>query len=67
MFSLASLVTLIIYIIIGGLVFWLLWWLVNYINPPEPFKKIATVVLAIAGVLFLIGCLLNFIGISVVR
>ena len=31
--------------------FWLLYWLVNYINPPEPFKKVATVVLAVLAVL----------------
>lgn len=59
MISLSGLVTLIIYLIVAGLVFWLLWWLVEYINPPEPFKKIANVVLAIAAVVIAIGMLLS--------
>lgn len=62
MFSLSTIVTIIVYIVVAGLVFWLLWWLVNYINPPEPFKKIANVVLAVAAVLVAIGILMSFIG-----
>jgi predicted PurR-regulated permease PerM len=62
MISLSTVVTLVVYILVAGLIFWLLYWLVNFINPPEPFKKIATVVLAVLGVLIIIGILLSLIG-----
>lgn len=62
MISLSGLVTLLVWLIIGGLVLWLCWWLVAYIGPPEPFRKVANVILAIAAVLFLIGLLLSIVG-----
>jgi hypothetical protein len=62
MISLSTVVTLVVYILVAGLIFWLLYWLVNFINPPEPFKKIAIIVLAILGVLIIIGILLSLVG-----
>jgi heme A synthase len=62
MISLSTIVMLIIYLIVAGLIFWLLWWLVNYIAPPEPFRKIANVVLAIFAVLIIIGILMSLLG-----
>lgn len=62
MISLAGAVTLVIYLIVAGLVFWLLWWLVQYTAPPEPFRKIANVILAILAALVAIGLLLSFVG-----
>ncbi len=62
MVSISAAVTTIVYLIVAGLVFSLLWWLVNYTNPPEPFKKIATVVLAILAVLVVIGILLSMVS-----
>jgi heme A synthase len=62
MLSIQMLVRVVIYLIVAGLVFWLLWWLVNYVAPPEPFRKIANVVLAIVAVLVIIGILLSLVG-----
>ena len=62
MISLTSAVTLVIYLIVAGLIFWLLSWLVAYCAPPEPFRKIASVCLAILAVLVVIGILLQFLG-----
>jgi len=62
MFSIEAVITLIVYLVAIGLIFWLLWWLLNRVNPPEPFKKIADIVLAVAAVLVAIGILLSFIG-----
>ncbi len=62
MISLAAAVSLIIYLIVGGLIFWLLWWLISYINPPEPFRKVANVVLMVIAVLVCIGVLLSFLN-----
>jgi hypothetical protein len=62
MFSLTAVVTILVYLIIAGLVFWLLWWLVGYVALPEPFNKVARVVLAIAAVLVIIGILLSLVS-----
>lgn len=62
MISLSGMVSVIIYLIVAGLVFWLLWWLVGYVGLPEPFRKIANVVLAIAAVIVIIGILLSLVS-----
>jgi hypothetical protein len=62
MISLSALVTVVVYLIVAGLIFWLLWWLINYIAPPEPFRKVANVVLAILGVLIVCSILLSLVG-----
>ena len=62
MISLTGLVQVVVYLLVAGLIFWLLWFLVNYINPPEPFKKIINVFLMIFAVLLVIGLLLQFVG-----
>lgn len=65
--SLQSVVQTVVFLLVVGAVFWLLYWLVNFVNPPEPFKKFVLVFLAVAGVLILIGLLLNFAGMPLVR
>jgi hypothetical protein len=62
MISLSAVITAVIYLVVAGLIFWLLWWLVNYIAPPEPFRKVANVVLAILGVLVACSILLSLVG-----
>jgi hypothetical protein len=62
MISLSGAVMVILYLLIAGIVFGLLWWLISYINPPEPFKKIANVVLAILAVLVVIGILISLVN-----
>lgn len=57
-----SLVSLLVQVIVVALICWLLWWLVAYIGLPEPFNKIARVVIAIIAVLFLINALLSLAG-----
>jgi len=66
MISLSALVQAVLFIIIAGLIFWLLWWLVNYVGLPEPFAKVARVVLAVAAVFVLIAVLLSLAGHPVV-
>lgn len=62
MISLSAVITAVVYLVVAGLIFWLLWWLVNYIAPPEPFRKVANVVLAILGVLVACCILLSLVG-----
>lgn len=57
-----DLVGAVVSIIVLGLVFWLLSWLLTYCAIPEPFNKIARVVIAIVAVLVLIGILLSIAG-----
>jgi len=60
--DLSVLVHILIWIIIVGCIFGLLWWLIGYIGLPEPFNKIARVALAVIAVLLLINVLLGFAG-----
>jgi heme A synthase len=62
MISISGAVTVFVYLVVAGLIFWLLTWLIDYVAPPEPFRKIATVVLAVLAVLVLIGILLSLLG-----
>jgi hypothetical protein len=62
MISLSSLVTVVIYLLVVGCIFWLLQYLINYINPPEPFKKVLNVVLVVFAVLIIIGVLLSLVN-----
>lgn len=57
-----SLVNIIVALLIIGGVCYLLWWLVGYIGLPEPFNKVARVIIAVVAVLFLINLLLGLAG-----
>ena len=61
-FSVGSLVTALLTIIVIACICWLLWWLIGYIGLPEPFNKICRVIIAVVAVLFLINFLLSLIG-----
>jgi hypothetical protein len=52
-----SIIALLVTLIIWGLIFWLLWWALGIIGLPEPFAKVATVILVLAAVLVIIGIL----------
>lgn len=67
MISIETVVRSVVYLIVGGLIFWLLNWLVDYVGVPEPFRKVARVVLAIAAVLVVITVLLALAGMPLVR
>jgi hypothetical protein len=67
MIALESLVYAVVYLIIAGLILWLLHWLIGYAGLPEPFAKVARVILAIFAVLIIIGVLLSLVGRPIVR
>ena len=52
-----TIVALLVSLIIWGLIFWILWWALGAVALPEPFAKVATVVLILAAVVVLIGLL----------
>lgn len=62
MISLGSLTAVVIYLIVAGLIWWILFWAVRTIDPPQPFKKVAEVVLVLVVVLVIIGALLSLVS-----
>lgn len=60
--SMDAVVRDIFYLIIVGLILWILWWLVSYVGIPEPFNKVARVILAILAAMILIYFLLGLVG-----
>lgn len=60
--SIAGLVELIIYLCIVGGIVWLLLWLIGYLGVPEPFSKVAKIIIMVFAVLLLINLLLSFLG-----
>ncbi len=62
MISLGSAVSVIVTLIVAGLIFWLLLWLIDYCGIPDPFNKVAKIILAILAVLVIIGILLSLVN-----
>lgn len=56
-----TLITLVIYIVVIGLLFWLVHWVLSQVPLPEPFAMIARVVLAIAAFLIVAYLLLGLV------
>ncbi len=56
-----TILALLLSLVIWGLVFWVLWWGLSKIALPEPFAKVATVVLVIAAVVVVFGLLFGSI------
>lgn len=65
--SISGLVTLVIYLIVVGLILWLLRYLVGVIPMEEPFKQVANVVIIVLGVIILIVLLLDLLGVVAIR
>ncbi len=62
MIGVESLIRFVIYLIVVGLVWYLLNWLIDYAGVPDPFAKVARVLLAVVAVLILISALLSLTG-----
>ncbi len=60
--SLGGLVPILIELVIAGLILWLLWWFIGYVGLPEPFAKVARVIIALVAVIYLINLLLSLNG-----
>lgn len=57
-----SLLALLLTVIIWGLIFYVLWWGLSTVALPEPFAKIATVILVIAAIYVVFGILTGSIA-----
>ena len=51
-----------IILVVAGLICWLIWWFIGYIALPEPFNKVARVLVALVAIVFLVNFLLGFTG-----
>ncbi len=67
MIELSSLVSVLLTLIVGGIVVWLLWWLLDYCGLPEPFNKVGHVIIAVVAVFFVISVLMGLVGHPIVR
>lgn len=58
----SGLISLLITLIIGGLILYVIWWGLGKIALPEPFGKIAMVIVVLVTVVFLINILMGLGG-----
>ena len=47
-------ISLLISLVVAGLIFYVLWWLIDFIGLPAPFDKVARVVIALVAVIYLL-------------
>jgi len=60
--SLSSLGTSLLYLVVAGLILWLFYWAIEKVGLPEPFAKIARVVLIVVTVIVALNFILGFFG-----
>ena len=61
-FNSDQIINAVIWIVVAGIIFWLLTWLIDYCGIPQPFNKVAKVLVALVAVVILIKVLLSFTG-----
>ena len=57
-----GLVGLVIYLLVIGLIVWLLIFLVDYVPVPAPFNRVAKIVIMVVAVIIVIYLLLGLLG-----
>jgi hypothetical protein len=67
MFSIKGIVNVIVGLLIFGCIFGLLWYLIEIVPIPQPYKGWLLILLQVLGVLGLIGVLLQFAGYPIIR
>jgi len=54
-----ALLNLLVGIVVGGLIAWLLIWFLDWVGIPEPFNKVAKVIIGLVIVIWLINLLMG--------
>lgn len=62
-----SVINAIIWMIVAGLIYWVLSWALAKISLPEPFQKIATALLVLVIVVILVNALLGISGMGFIH
>lgn len=57
-----ALLSMLITLVVAGLIFWLLWWFIDYIGLPEPFNKVARVIVGLVAIVYLLNILMGLGG-----
>lgn len=60
--GLDSMLSLLIYLVIIGLVFYAIWWFLGYVGIPEPFNKIIRAIVGLVALIIVINLLLGLVG-----
>lgn len=58
-----DLISLIVYLIVVGLIFGLVWWFLGVLAIPEPFGKIVRILVALIAFLIVLSVLLQLLGV----
>ena len=67
MISGSALISVLIYLVILGLIFYVVWWGLGTIGIPEPFNKVIRVILVLVVVIVLINLLMGLGGHSLFK
>ena len=59
--SIEWMVSVLIYLVVIGLIFWLVWWALGALALPEPFNKIAHVIVILVGLVIMLYFLLGLL------
>jgi uncharacterized YccA/Bax inhibitor family protein len=62
-----ALVNAVLWIVIGGIICGLLYWLIGACKTPEPWRQVAVAVISIASVLILINAVLTLVGHPIIK
>jgi hypothetical protein len=60
--SVGAILQAVIVLIILGVIWWLLFWLISFVGLPDPFAKIARVLLGVLAVIVCIAILASLLG-----
>ncbi len=62
-----SLIGLLVYVLVIGLIFALLFWLVDQLPLPAPFNMVAKAILAVIAIVLLLGIVFGGVSVPVLR
>lgn len=57
-----DLISLVIYLVILGVIFWLVWWFIGFVGVPEPFNKVLRVIVGLVAFIMILNLLLGLLG-----
>lgn len=67
MFSFSAFIRAIFFLIIAGLIFYVLYWLLGALALPAPFGRVAEIILYLAAAATVIGVLMGLIGFPIFK
>lgn len=62
--DIAALLNVVVVLVVVGLIFWLIWWFIGFVGIPEPFNKVARVIVGLVALIFAVSILLQLVGVS---